>query len=219
LISLVSFLLIIKNLVNFSKKDIDKGKTPPEIYHICSCIREAFCLSYTIRKENNLFLNFQSEGILIKFEGAKLRYLGPDERSQVLLLKKALDKVNLFKSTDIEKWRKSTPGIFVRKFSNNQSVFTYFKSLEFFNPIFLINENDVEIVNSCFTVNEFKTLAKISNFLYIIPAYNLRTEDSNLFQRIKDLKDIKFLTLSKINRLEDNFLYINFRLDLLKKLN
>ena len=190
MISLVSFLLIIKNLVNFSKKDIDKGKTPPEIYHICSCIREAFCLSYTIRKENNLFLNFQSEGILIKFEGAKLRYLGPDERSQVLLLKKALDKVNLFKSTDIEKWRKSTPGIFVRKFSNNQSVFTYFKSLEFFNPIFLINENDVEIVNSCFTVNEFKTLAKISNFLYIIPAYNLRTEDSNLFQRIKDLKDI-----------------------------
>jgi len=124
-----------------------------------------------------------------------------------------------YKSTDIEKWRKSTPGIFVRKFSNNQSVFTYFKSLEFFNPIFLINENDVEIVNSCFTVNEFKTLAKISNFLYIIPAYNLRTEDSNLFQRIKDLKDIKFLTLSKINRLEDNFLYINFRLDLLKKLN
>ncbi|MFX1393780.1 MAG: hypothetical protein ACFFAH_09415 [Promethearchaeota archaeon] len=216
---MVNFLLLIKNLVSFSKKDIDKGKTPPEIYNICSCIRETFCLSYAIRKKNNLFLFFQSEGILIKFEGNKLRYLGPDERSQVLLLKKALDKVNFFNSADIEKWIKSTPGIYVRKFSNNESVFTYFKSLEFFNPIFLTNENDVEILNSFYMVKKFKELANISNFFYIITAYNLRTENSNLFQTIKDLKDIKFLTLSEINRLEDNFLYINFRLDLLKKLN
>jgi hypothetical protein len=214
---LVNFLLLVKNLINYNKKDIDVGKTPLEIYKICSCIRETFCLSYAIRKENNLFIFIQNDGILIKFEGNILKYLGPDERSQALLLRKAIDKVNLFNSSDIENWKKSTPGIYVRKFSNNESFIKYFKSFVFFNPIFLINDNDVGKVNSYLTVNEFETLNTLSEFFYIIPAYNIIIEDSNFFQTFKDLKDVKFLTLSKINRIENKFLYINFRLDLLKK--
>lgn len=217
MINLVNFLLLVKNLINYNKKDIDVGKTPLEIYKICSCIRETFCLSYAIRKENNLFIFIQNDGILIKFEGNKLKYLGPDERSQALLLRKAIDKVNLFNSSDIENWKKSTPGIYVRKFSNNESFIKYFKSFVFFNPIFLINDNDVGKVNSYLTVNEFETLNTLSEFFYIIPAYNIIIEDSNFFQTFKDLKDVKFLTLSKINRIENKFLYINFRLDLLKK--
>jgi len=94
---LANFLLIIEEIIDFTKKDIDKGYTPPLIYKICSCIREAFCLSYAIRKNNNLYLYFQKEKILIKFEGSRLRYLGPDERSQALLLKKAFEK-NISKS-------------------------------------------------------------------------------------------------------------------------
>jgi len=219
LIRLVNFLLIIKKFVNFNKKDIDVGKTPLKIYKICSCIRETFCLSYAIRKENNLFLFFQNDGVLIKFEGNRLKYLGPDERSQALLLRKAIDKINLFNSSDIEKWKKSTPGIYVRKFSNIESFIKYFKSFLSFNPIFLINDNDVGKVNSYFTVNEFETINTISEFFYIIPAYNIIIKDSNFFQLFKDLKDIKFLTLSKINRIEDKFLYVNFRLDLSRKLN
>ena len=92
MINLANFLLIIEEIIDFTKKDIDIGYTPPLIYKICSCIREAFCLSYAIRKNNNLFLYFQKEKILIKFEGSRLRYLGPDERSQAILLKKVLDK-------------------------------------------------------------------------------------------------------------------------------
>ncbi|MFX0187484.1 MAG: hypothetical protein ACFE8A_07085 [Candidatus Hodarchaeota archaeon] len=214
---MVNFLLLVKNLINYNKNDIDIGKIPLEIYEICSCIREIFCLSYAIRKENNLFIYIQNDGILIKFEGKKLKYLGPDERSQALLLRKAIDNVNLFNSSDIENWKKSTPGIYVRKFSNNESFIKYFKSFVFFNPIFLINDNDVGKVNSFLTVNEFETLNTLSEFFYIIPAYNIIIEDSNFFQTFKDLKDIKFLTLSKINRIENKFLYINFRLDLLKK--
>ncbi len=217
MINLVNFLLLVKNLINYNKKDIDVGKTPLEIYKICSCIRETFCLSYAIRKENNLFIFIQNDGILIKFEGNKLKYLGPDERSQALLLSKAIDNVNLFNSSDIENWKKSTPGIYVRKFSNNESFIKYFKSFVFFNPIFLINDNDVGKVHFYLTVNEFETLNTLSEFFYIIPAYNIITEDSNFFQTFKDLKDVKFLTLSKINRIENKFLYINFRLDLLKK--
>lgn len=217
MIRLVNFLLLVKKLTNYNKKDIDIGKTPLEIYKICSCLRETFCLSYAIRKENNLFLYFQNEGVLIKFEGNRLKYLGPDERSQALLLRKAIDKINLVNSSDIEKWRKSTPGIYIRNFSNNESFIKYFKSFPSFNPIFLINDNDVEKVNSYLTVNEFETLNTISDFFYIIPAYNIIIEDSNFFQLFKELKDIKFLTLSKINSIEDKFLYVNFRLDLLKK--
>ena len=217
MINLVNFLLLIKNLINYNKKDIDVGKTPLEIYKICSCIRETFCLSYAIRKENNLFIFIQNDGILIKFEGNKLKYLGPDERSQALLLRKAIDKVNLFNSSDIKNWKKSTPGIYVRKFSNKISFIKYFKSFVFFNPIFLINDNDVGKVNSYLTINEFETLNTLSEFFYIIPAYNIIIDDSNFFQKFKDLKDVKFLTLSKINRIENKFLYINFRLDLLKK--
>ena len=219
MIRLVNFLLLVKNLTNYNKKDIDVGKTPLEIYKICSCLRETFCLSYAIRKENNLFLYFQNEGVLIKFKGNRLKYLGPDERSQALLLRKALDKINLVNSSDIEDWRKSTPGIHIRKFSNNESFIKYFKSFPSFKPIFLIHDDFVGEVNSCLTVNEFEKLNTISEFFYIIPAYNIITEDSNFFQLFKDLKDIKFLTLSKINRIEDKFLYVNFRLDLLRKQN
>lgn len=219
MIRLVNFLLLVKKLTNYNKKDIDVGKTPLEIYTICSCIREAFCLSYAIRKENKLFLYFQNEGVLIKFEGNRLKYLGPDERSQALLLRKAIDKISLVNSSNIEDWRKSTPGIYIRNFSNNESFIKYFKSFPCFNPIFLINNNDLGKVNSYLTVNEFETLNTISEFFYIIPAYKIIIEDSNFFQLFKDLKDIKFLTLSKINRIEDKFLYVNFRLDLLKKQN
>ena len=219
MISLANFLLLVKNLTNYNKKDIDKGRTPLKIYTICSCIRETFCLSYAIRKENNLFLYFQNEVVLIKFEGNRLKYLGPDERSQALLLRKAIDKIKVFNSSDIEKWRKSTPGIHIRKFNNNVSFINYFKSFPFFKPIFLINDDDVGKVNSYLTVNEFERLNTISEFFYIIPAYNIIIENSNFFQQFKDLKDIKFLTLSKINRIEDKFLYVNFRLDLSRKLN
>jgi len=87
---LVNFLLFVKNIASYSKSDIDKGNTPLDVYKLCSCIRESFCLSYAIRKNNNLYLYFQNEHILIKFEGRTLRFVGPDERSQALLLEKAL---------------------------------------------------------------------------------------------------------------------------------
>ena len=85
MINLANFLLIIEELINYTKEDIDKGHTPLYIYALCSCIRETFCLSYAIRKNNTLYLYFQEEKILIKFEGSNLRYLGPDDRSQSLL--------------------------------------------------------------------------------------------------------------------------------------
>ena len=116
---MVNFLLLFEKIINYSKKDIDKGKTPLNVYKICSCIRETFCLSYAIRKDNVLYLYFQKEHVLIKFEGQTLRFLGPDERSQAILIKKALNKIYEKFDNENNKWVKSTPGIFGKRFSNN----------------------------------------------------------------------------------------------------
>ena len=73
---MANFLFLIGNIVEYSKKDIDQGNTPPEIYKICVCLKETYCISFNIRKENNVYLYFQNERILIKFEGSTLRFLG-----------------------------------------------------------------------------------------------------------------------------------------------
>ena len=104
MIKLVNFLLFLENTINYDKRDIDEGRTPPLIYKICSCLREAFCLSYAIRKNNNVYFYFQRDHVLIKFDGKELRYLGPDERSQALLLEKALKKQT---TSNLDKWSPS----------------------------------------------------------------------------------------------------------------
>lgn len=211
---MVNCLLLIKKIIDFNKKDIDKGNTPHGLYKICSCIREMFCLSYAIRKENNLFLFFRNNLILIKFVGTKLKYLGPDERSQTMLILKALDKINYLEN---ENWMKSTPGIYVRKFPRYNSFINYLKSLESFNPIFITNYINNQEVDPSFTLNKFEGLDNLFEFFFIIPFYNIGIEDPMFFESFRDLIDIKFLTLSKINRIEDIFLYINFRLDLSRR--
>ena len=210
----MNFLLIINNLIRFNKKDIDKGNTPHALYQICSCIRETFCLSYAIRKENNLFLFFQNDQILIKFTGRKLRYLGPDERSQTMLILKALDKINL---SENENWRKSTPGINMRRFISNNSIFNYLESFKSFNPLFMTNFINSQEDYSSFTIKKFELLDNLYDYFFIIPFYNIAIEDPAVFESFRDLKGIKFLTLSEINRIENVFLYINFRLDLARR--
>ena len=56
MINLVNYLLLIEDIPYFTKEDVDEGLTPLDVYKICSCIRETFCLSYSIRKQNNLYL-------------------------------------------------------------------------------------------------------------------------------------------------------------------
>ncbi|MFX1258509.1 MAG: hypothetical protein ACFFAN_11655 [Promethearchaeota archaeon] len=213
---MVNFLLLIESIVNYTKEDIDKGETPSEIYKICSCIRETFCLSYAIRKDNNLFLYFHKNGVLIKFVGHELKYLGSDERSQALLLKKALDKIKQINSLEIENWLKSTPGIYMRKVLNNISFFNYLNSLESFKPIYIIDNKDARILELHSIIKKFNSLNNLLEYFFVIPTYNLATKDSKFFQLFKELKDIRFFTLSKIEKLEDKILYINFQSDLLR---
>ncbi|MFX1417922.1 MAG: hypothetical protein ACFE9N_03260 [Promethearchaeota archaeon] len=210
---MVNFLLLIENITYYSKQDIDKGKTPLKIYTLCSCIRETFCLSYSIRKKNTLYLYFQKELILIKIEGKRLRYLGPDERSQALLLEKALNKSIKILSIKDSNWEKSTPGIYVRKFSDNSSLINFFRGIMVGNN-FLIRDdqqNPKDRVEDFISNNKF--IKVMENDFFIIPTNIISKRDSDTIKTFEEVKNIKYISLSKIKGLENKILYINFRKD------
>jgi hypothetical protein len=210
---LVNFLLLIEKIIDYNKVVIDKGQTPKIIYDLCSCIRESFCLSYSIRKNNTLYLFFQKEHVLIKFEGKKLRYLGPDERSQALLLIKAINKTKEENSDKNNRWLKSTPGIFIRKFFEFSSFIEFYKSIVIGKSFFLIdNPQFVEKIGEYLNLNQINF--EFSDFdFFIIPVYKITRKNSNLIERFKEVKNIYPLSLSKIKVVEDKILYLNFLKD------
>jgi hypothetical protein len=210
---LVNFLLFVKNIASYSKSDIDKGNTPLDVYKLCSCIRESFCLSYAIRKNNNLYLYFQNEHILIKFEGRTLRFVGPDERSQALLLEKALRRASEYSVSKNIKWIKSTPGILSRKFLN------YIKFIEFYASIshgknYLLLDDPQKVETELVLVklnNNFKSIKENDSF--IILTYNPPNINLRIMEMFKELKNIKVVFFPMIIPTEDKILYINFRKD------
>ncbi|MFX1425232.1 MAG: hypothetical protein ACFFBE_02170 [Promethearchaeota archaeon] len=203
---MVNFLLLLEKIVKYSKKQIDKGKTPQIIYELCSCIRETFCLSYSIRKDNNLYLYFKEENLLLSFIGKELRYVGPDERSQALLLLKALEKgINIIPLAEA-RMIKSTPGIYCIKFLEERSLYNYLNTKIDGKFYFLIN-------NTKLIKNETELEIKGENNLYIIPTFTILPEKSEFNLGFRDIKKINFLSLSKIKSIENKILYINFRKD------
>jgi len=222
---LVNFLLLIENITDYNKKDIDKGHTPLDVYKICCCMRETFCLSYAIRKNNNLYLYLQKKNVLIKFEGHNLRYLSSDERSQALLLQKALEKANQYQNSQTEEWVKSTPGIYVKSFKNRQAFILWLKLSEL---------KDIVCVSSSISVFEFPFLAhmydlppikKLSelgnlNKYFFIISLNSHTNTllinflESMVQIFPSMLENVILTpLQKIKTVEEKILYINFRID------
>ncbi len=108
----MNFILFISQLPSFSKRDIDAGNTPPLVYEVIEACRCAFSLSHAIRADVNFALDILQENLFLLYRGERLRYLGPDERSQALLLGKAVD---LGRSLAIGQSKQSTPGIHVWK--------------------------------------------------------------------------------------------------------
>ncbi|MFX1379330.1 MAG: hypothetical protein ACFFA4_09560 [Promethearchaeota archaeon] len=210
---MVNFLLLLEEITIYSKNDIDQGKTPPNVYMICSCIREAFCLSYAIRKDNFLFLYFQREHILTKFDGRTIRYLGPDERSQAILLNKAVTKI--YETFDIvnNRWIESTPGISSKKFANDLEFIEFFKSISYGKNYFIMDLPQDKHEN-------IKLLNLDKNFIpidhsdfFIIPTSNIQKNHKTIIEMLKKIKNINILSLPMIKSIEDKILYINFRKD------
>ncbi|MDF0589711.1 tRNA (pseudouridine(54)-N(1))-methyltransferase TrmY [Candidatus Methanocrinis natronophilus] len=94
---------------DFSLEDIPGTSGRLDI--LCRCINSAFVLSHGIRRDVQAYLVLRGGSVAktIHLRGRELRHLNPDERTTAALLKKALAL-----EADA-KWRRSTPGIFVRR--------------------------------------------------------------------------------------------------------
>ena len=79
---------------------------------LCRCVNAALFLSHDLRRDVRVYLVLQggpAPSKLIRFDGAEVRYLSPDERSAASLIRKALEK------NAQEFWTESTPGVSIRK--------------------------------------------------------------------------------------------------------
>ena len=213
---MVNFLILIEKFPKFSKSDIDVGKTPIYVYNLCSIIRESFCLSYSIRKNNNLYLYFESLQLLIKYEGKKLRFLGSDERSQAILLNKALEKINGDEKVKTQEWEKSTPGIFIKRLPNSRSIFENINNILHNKIVFIAEFENMDLYPDVINLDD---LDDMSEYCYIFP-YSQNSQSSLRFlQVIKENYNLKYINLSNIKGIENKILYINFRIDQSKDIN
>jgi tRNA pseudouridine-54 N-methylase len=207
---LVNILILIDKISEFTKNIIDLGKTPLDIYVICSIIRESFCCSYSIRKNNNLYIYFDSTQSLIKFEGNLLRYLGSDERSQALLLKRAIDNIYSYEKTRSNNMHISTPGIFIKKLKRDELILENITNLNY-NKIIIINdfnEGNMEKVN--INIDELDTLG---DYCYVFPFSQNPRSKLDLLRRIDNKYRFKYTNLFDIKGIENKILYINFLID------
>jgi hypothetical protein len=170
-------------------------------------------LSYSIRKDNNLFLYFQNEHILISFIGKELRYLGPDERSQALLLEKALDKAIGIDLTIRYRRKQSTPGIYALKLLDHLLFLEYLNSLDIENFYIITDEEELIKKERDSYKHNFNFEFYNNRNLFIIPTYDNLIELSKIFEQIKELKNTKFFSLSKIKQIENKILYVNYLKD------
>jgi len=207
---LVNFLVLIEKFPNFSKSDIDVGKTPIYVYTLCSIIRESFCLSYSIRKNNNLYLYFKSLQLLIKYEGKKLRFLGSDERSQAILLNKALEKINGDEKVKTQEWENSTPGIFIMRLPNSSSILENINNILPNKIVFIAEFENKDLYPDVINLDD---LDDMSEYCYILP-YSQNSQSSLRFLQVnKENYNLKYINLSNIKGIENKILYINFRID------
>ncbi len=93
----------------FSLNDLPGGAGRIDV--LCRCVTAGFCLSHGIRKDVQVFLVLQNQ-LIIRFDGATLRHLNPDERSTAALLQKALKiQAECVGDQEIE----STSGLFISR--------------------------------------------------------------------------------------------------------
>jgi tRNA (pseudouridine54-N1)-methyltransferase len=79
---------------------------------LCRCVNAALFLSHDLRRDVCVYLLLKGEPApprLIRFEGSRVRYLSPDERSAASLIRKALER------KAHECWGESTPGVSIKK--------------------------------------------------------------------------------------------------------
>ena len=153
---------------------------------------------------------------MIKFDGNKLRYLGPDERSQTLLLIKALNIFHQREYNNQDAWIKSTPGIYIKQLP------CYENPVDFYND--LPNENLITCSNKNNSIGDNmeispKTLKQLEEYLFIFNSDNNNNTNGNLSHQLSQYKNILYFKLPTVEAIEDKILYINFLIDRFKEEN
>ncbi len=128
----VSFFFIKDAFPALAKHDVDMCIVDEKLVTICDELRAVFFLSRVMRKERDAIFYFEQDKLAIWFSGATLRYLGPDERSMLMLLVKAQEKARglamhgtggtLPDRQANARWVESTPGILVRSVPSIKDV-------------------------------------------------------------------------------------------------
>ncbi len=210
---MVNFLLLAEKVDKFTKKDIDQGNTPPNMYAICCCTREAFCLSYAIRKDNNLFIYYIEDRIAIKLIGRELRFMGSDVRSQVLLILRALNKIKQ-NAKDVSKdWKKSTPGIYGKMFESDAFFYDFLNTFNTQSFAFIAFEPQPSEFLACVDIKEFDFAGNIQDYFYILSLFEACEKKPDFIVSLKTNERIKFFTISNIKTVRDRILWINYQID------
>ncbi len=93
---------------SFSLNDLPGAAGRMDI--LCRCVNAALFLSHDLRRDVRVYLVLQggAQPKIVRFDGATVRYLSPDERSAASLIKKALEK------SAQGFWTESTPGVSIK---------------------------------------------------------------------------------------------------------
>jgi tRNA pseudouridine-54 N-methylase len=103
------FILFMSRFPEIGRQEIDRGTLNREALGVVNCVRSSLFNSYGLRRDSNLILCPVDQGNkLIRIEGEKLRYMGPNERSISILLSMSANK--LF-SRSVTQDEVSSPGI------------------------------------------------------------------------------------------------------------
>ena len=97
----------------FSLNDLPGGAGRMDI--LARCISASLFLSHDLRRDVDTYailLGEPNPPVTIRFNGERVRYLGPDERSAAALIKKALEK-----GAPASGEEEATPGVYISKHS------------------------------------------------------------------------------------------------------
>jgi len=200
----------VESVSKYTKGDIDEGKTPLDVYTLCAIIRESFCISYTIRKDNNFYLYNETDHLFIKIEGKSVRYLGSDERSQALLLLRAFMKIENNENYNDREWIKSTPGIYVKKLPNSELILENINGNFIDNRIFI---TDISNENFKKNVKYGENIDENSSYCYLFSFSQESITFLKFLQKVNEECSLKNIDLSKIRGIENKILYVNFLYD------
>ncbi len=104
---------------------------------LARCVTAAFLTSFNIRRDTRVWLVLLGEPDppkSVRFEGAELRYLNPDERSTGALIKRALE-IDVYEGE-----LSSTPGIYTQR-ANLQDVLRQINT----NELIYLHEDGVDV--------------------------------------------------------------------------